>query len=274
MCIFDIHFSPDGKYLATGSGDKQIRIWDIVKQHIHGVFVGHQQEVYSLRFSPDGRFIVSGSEDGTVRIWDIVGETSEALEILHNNCAVTSVAISPNRQIVAARCVDDTIRIWSIKTQVLVEQLCGHRDFVWSIAFTPDGKRLISGSLDKTLKCWDVSSLVVGGAKANNEGVNEGLASGPGRVARKDNGKGSQCIMNFTGHKNHVYSVTVSHDDRWVASGSLDRSVQLWNSQTGMVQCRIQGHKNSVLSIDLSPAGLLATGGGDRQVRIWHYTTI
>ncbi|KAF8155506.1 WD40-repeat-containing domain protein [Crassisporium funariophilum] len=75
--------------------------------------------------------------------------------------------------------------------------------------------------------------------------------------------------MNFTGHKDYVLSVAVSHDGAWVVSGSKDRGVQFWDSRTAIVQCMLQGHKNSVISIDLSPAGnILATGSGDWQARI------
>jgi len=81
--------------------------------------------------------------------------------------------------------------------------------------------------------------------------------------------------MNFTGHKDYVLSVAVSHDGSWVVSGSKDRGVQFWDARNAVVQCMLQGHKNSVISIDLSPAGnYLATGSGDWQARIWSYGVI
>ena len=95
LYIRSVCFSPDGKYLATGAEDKQIRvsfihilfvccpahksrfcqIWDISKKRICNVFDGHQQEIYSLDFSRDGRLIVSGSGDRTARIWDMTDST-------------------------------------------------------------------------------------------------------------------------------------------------------------------------------------------------------
>ncbi|KAF8066003.1 WD40-repeat-containing domain protein [Lyophyllum atratum] len=284
LYIRSVCFSPDGKYLATGAEDKQIRIWDIRAKHIRNVFDGHQQEIYSLDFSSDGRLIVSGSGDKTARIWDMNDGTSKVLTIndpdsLNNDAGVTSVAISPNGQLVAAGSLDTVVRIWDVATAQLVERLRGHRDSVYSVAFTPDGKGLVSGSLDKTLKYWDVSGLMTGGVKGRKEmGNGAGPVNGPGApgvVARKDADKSSQCTMNFTGHKDYVLSVAVSHDGQWVVSGSKDRGVQFWDSRTAIVQCMLQGHKNSVISIDLSPAGsILATGSGDWQARIWSYNTI
>ncbi|KAG6908934.1 hypothetical protein DXG01_002713 [Tephrocybe rancida] len=284
LYIRSVCFSPDGKYLATGAEDKQIRIWDIQKKRIRNVFDGHQQEIYSLDFSADGRLIVSGSGDKTARIWDMEGGSSKVLTIndpdsLNNDAGVTSVAISPNGQFVAAGSLDTVVRIWDVATAQLVERLRGHKDSVYSVAFTPDGRGLVSGSLDKTLKYWDVSGLVSGGVKSRKEGSNgAGPVNGPGAsgvVARKDGDKTSPCIMNFTGHKDYVLSVAVSHDGQWVVSGSKDRGVQFWDSRTAIVQCMLQGHKNSVISIDLSPAGnILATGSGDWQARIWSYNTL
>lgn len=71
LYIRSICFSPDGKYLATGAEDRQIRIWDIAKKRIRHLLRGHNQEIYSLEFSRDGQFLVSGSGDRTAKIWDI-----------------------------------------------------------------------------------------------------------------------------------------------------------------------------------------------------------
>jgi glucose repression regulatory protein TUP1 len=299
LYIRSVCFSPDGKYLATGAEDKQIRIWDIAKKRIHKVFDGHQQEIYSLDFSLDGRLIVSGSGDKTARIWDIHDGTSKVLTIddpdsLNNDVSVTSVAISPNGQFVAAGSLDTVVRIWDVASGVLVERLRGHRDSVYSVVFTPDGKGLVSGSLDKTLKYWDVSGLVSGGGQVvrGKEGGAAAAATSPSTPSsstKKDDksaapsssagsgaGAGSSaCTMNFTGHKDYVLSVAVSHDGAWVVSGSKDRAVLFWDAHSAIVQCMLQGHKNSVISIDLSPAGnVLATGSGDWQARIWSYNTM
>ncbi|KAH7886978.1 WD40-repeat-containing domain protein [Phlebopus sp. FC_14] len=247
LYIRSVCFSPDGKYLATGAEDKQIRIWDIAKKRIRNVFDGHQQEIYSLDFSLDGRLIVSGSGDKTARIWDMVDGSSKVLTIndpdsLNNDAGVTSVAISPNGQLVAAGSLDTVVRIWDVASGMLLERLRGHRDSVYSVAFTPDV-----------------------GSKRKDASAN----------GKKELEKASQCTMNFVGHTDYVLSVAVSHDGQWVVSGSKDRGVQFWDSHSATVQCMLQGHKNSVISIDLSPAGsILATGSGDWQARIWSYQTI
>jgi len=277
LYIRSVCFSPDGKFLATGAEDKQIRIWDIAKKRIRTVFEGHQQEIYSLAFSLDGRLIVSGSGDRTARIWDMETGSSKTLTIAEPesvDAGVTSVAISPDGRLVAAGSLDTIVRIWDVQTGTLIERLKGHKDSVYSVAFTPDGKGLVSGSLDKSLKHWDVSPMLRNPAR--KEALSQSGSTPSTANGRKEGGeKGSACTLNFNGHKDYVLSVAVSHDGQWIVSGSKDRGVQFWEQRTAQVQLMLQGHKNSVISIDLSPTGgVLATGSGDWQARLWSYVTV
>lgn len=160
------------------------------------------------------------------------------------DAGVTSVCISPDGNLVAAGSLDTIVRIWDVHTGQLIERLKGHRDSVYSVAFTPDGRGLVSGSLDKTLKYWDVQPLL---ARSRNRNMNKNGgagASGSGKEGLVTD-KTSQCLMNFTGHKDYVLSVAVSHDGQWVVSGSKDRGVQFWDAKSAVVQCMLQGHKNS-----------------------------
>ncbi|CEP08672.1 hypothetical protein [Parasitella parasitica] len=256
LYIRSVSFSPDGKYLATGAEDKQIRIWDIAKKRIRGILSGHEQDIYSLEFSRDGRILVSGSGDRTARIWD--WQTTRCIHELRINdveqqdLGVTSVAISPDSRLVAAGSLDKVVRVWDAVTGQLLERLEGHKDSVYSVAFMPDGKTLVSGSLDKTLRMWQL-------------GTGE-------RGYGNERGK-SACIQVFTGHKDFVLSVATTPDGNWIVSGSKDRGVQFWDPRTGQTQFMLQGHKNSVISVATSPGHtpMFATGSGDNRARIWSY---
>ena len=137
-------------------------------------------------------------------------------------------------RLVAAGSLDTVVRIWDVQTGALVERLKGHRDSVYSVAFTPDGKGLVSGSLDKTLKYWDVQPIYERRRAAKNGAP---PPAGSDKVVEK--------TLNYVGHKDYVLSVAVSNDGQWVVSGSKDRGVQFWDAKSGQVQCMLQGHKNS-----------------------------
>jgi glucose repression regulatory protein TUP1 len=125
--------------------------------------------------------------------------------------------------------LDKSVRIWDTQTGVLVERTegeQGHKDSVYSVAFSPDGRHLVSGSLDKTIKMWELNN----GGFYNRAGVQP---------------KSGKCIKTFEGHKDFVLSVALTPDGQWVMSGSKDRGVQFWDPATGQAQLMLQGHKNS-----------------------------
>ncbi|KAI1906202.1 general transcription repressor [Ophidiomyces ophidiicola] len=253
LYIRSVCFSPDGKCLATGAEDRQIRVWDIANRKIRHIFAGHENDIYSLDYSRNGRYIASGSGDKTVRMWDVYDGKQEL--ILSIEDGVTTVAISPDGRYVAAGSLDRSVRVWDTTTGYLVERLespDGHRDSVYSVAFAPNGRDLVSGSLDKTIKMWELTP-------------SRGMAPGNGP-------KGGKCVRTFEGHKDFVLSVCFTPDGHWVLSGSKDRGVQFWDVMTGHAQMMLQGHKNSVISVAPSPTGqLFATGSGDCRAKIWSY---
>ncbi|KAJ2713637.1 general transcription repressor, partial [Coemansia spiralis] len=112
---------------------------------------------------------------------------------------------------------------------------------------------LLSGSLDKTLRIWDLGRLGT-------------------------NGRGMDMVTfrtQLSGHKDFVLSVAYSPDGNWIVSGSKDRGVQFWDPRTSLPHCMLQGHKNSVISVALSPTQMFfATGSGDCRARIWSYENL
>ena len=207
------------------------QIWDINRKCIRYTFEGHEKEIYSIDFSHEGSLIVSGSGDKTVRVWDMTTREAKVLSIDDDpnvDAGMTSVAISPDARFVAAGSLNTVVHIWDVSTGTLVERLRGHSDAVYSVAFTPDGKGLVSGSLDKTLKYWELDTAINNACKADE--------------------RFSKSVLDFTGHKDYVLSVAVSHDGQWVVSGSKDRNVLFWDKH-GQVQLMLQGHGNSGESI-------------------------
>jgi glucose repression regulatory protein TUP1 len=141
-----------------------------------------------------------------------------------------------------------------------------------SVAFSPDGKSLVSGSLDRTLRVWDLTNtkrVVEGSAPKDDKGTGVCQSTLNGhKVGRKQQHGGGR----LADLQDYVLSVAISPDGQWVVSGSKDRSIQFWNIATGQAQFMLQGHKNSVISIDLARTGNhLASGSGDCMARIWKY---
>lgn len=223
---------------------------------------GHEQDIYSLDFFPDGKRLVSGSGDRTVRIWDVYnGQCSLTLSI---EDGVTTVAVSPDGSLIAAGSLDRTVRVWDANKGYLVERLDssneygnGHMDSVYSVTFTNQGKEIASGSLDRTIKLWSLKDL----------------DKQPSSVSK------SNCEVTYVGHKDFVLSVCCTPDDQFILSGSKDRGVIMWDKASGEPYIMLQGHRNSVISVSVSPVvgskgGYFATGSGDCKARIWKWERV
>lgn len=259
LYIRSVCFSPDGRYLATGAEDNKVRIWDIEKRELAKVLQGHSQEIYSLAFSHNGKFLVSGGGDCFVKVWD--SQTGEVAREFKMGDGVTSVDVSADDQLIAAGSLDRKIMVWRVDTGELVDSLGGppdgHQDSVYSVSFMTSGRELISGSLDHTVKVWE---LRPDGSTTSRDATSD-TASDTSRVK-----------MTIQGPANYVLSVTVSPDSKYILSGSKDQCLHVWDAATGTVQLMVKAHTNSVISISPSPRGnLIASGGGDSLAKVWRY---
>lgn len=150
--------------------------------------------------------------------------------------------MSADMKLVAGGCRDNVVRIWDASTGHTLEALKGHTDQVTGVIFTADGKGLISGSADRTVRRWDLTALV-------NRGTRLRLSSRtdchPVIDTAQIDGyceRGWVCMHNFTGHKNYVQCVTISPDGQWIVSGSEDRDVRIWNGSTAEPLVLLRGH--------------------------------
>ncbi|MBE9044554.1 pentapeptide repeat-containing protein [Pleurocapsales cyanobacterium LEGE 10410] len=281
--VMSVVFSPDGKLLAAGDTNGEIRLRRVVDGQQIFTFEGHTNWITSLAFSPDSSILASGSSDHTVRLWDI--ETGQCFHTLqeHDN-EVWSVDFSPDGSTLASGCDDHKIRLWSIRTGKCLKIFNGHINWVLSVAFSPDGKTLASGCDDNTIRLWNIStSECLKIFNGHSDGIRsitirpdgQMLASGSDdNTIRLWNVNTGECLKTFNGHTNEVWSVTFRPDGQMLASGSNDNTIRLWDVSTGKCLKIFNGHTNLVFSIAFSPQGsILVSGGRDQTVRLWDVST-
>ena len=210
--VTSVAYSPDGSRIVSGGGDNTVRIWDAqTGQQVGEPLKGHDGYVDSVAYAPDGNRIVSGSRDNTVRIWNV--QTGQPLgePLTGHDGDVASVAYSPDGSRIVSGGRDNTVLIWDAQTgQPLGEPLKGHDDDVYSVAYStndsrisvaysPDGSRIVSGGGDNTVHIWDAQT-------------------------------GQPLGEPLKGHVGGVTSVAYSPDGSRIVSGSSDRTVRIWDA--------------------------------------------
>jgi len=171
--VYSVAFSPDGKRIVTGGGDPlkpnqpgEVKVWDADTGTEKLALKGLTGSVYSVCFSPDGKRILTGSWDNTARVWDADTGT-EKLALKGHTGYVFSVCFSPDgKRIVSGsweldwqrRALPGEVKVWDAETGTEKLALKGHTNAVTSVCFSPDGKRILTGSADRTARLWDADT--------------------------------------------------------------------------------------------------------------------
>lgn len=151
-----VAFSPDGKFIASGSNDKMVFIWDVESKEKIAEFHGLSDNIYDVAFSPDGKLIAACSKDQSIRIWNI--EENKLVHLLKGHQQmVLEIEFSPNGKYLLSASTDQSIRLWDVSTGELLYAYLENESGISDIVFLPDGNSFLSTGMDGKLKQWEIN---------------------------------------------------------------------------------------------------------------------
>jgi WD40 repeat protein/energy-coupling factor transporter ATP-binding protein EcfA2 len=288
--VHSVAFSADGKTLASGSDDGTIILWDVTtRQQLGQPLSGHSVKVNSIAFSPDSKTLASGSDDGTIILWDVTIRQQLGQPLSGYSILAMSVAFNADGKTLASggcelnsdtgECRQGEIILWDMETrQPIGQPLKGPIGQVTSVAFSPDGKTLASGS--NKIILWDVQShrtidppLSEGAFSVAFNPDGKMLASGSydGTIILWDVKTHQRLGQPLSWHSGPVMSLAFSRDGKMLVSGSEDNPIILWDVKTHQrLGQPLSGYSGSIKSVAFSAAGKkLASGSNDRTITLW-----
>jgi WD40 repeat protein len=257
----DVTIAADNATFYSASADKTVKVWKLASDN-PVKNLPHPQNVDSIAFNKDGTILATGCHDGNVRLFDVAKGTQLKQIAAHTKpapVAVYGVAFSPDGKTVASAGYDQALRLWDVTTGNMVREFLpykektfekGHRDAVYCLAFSPDGKLLASGGVDKTIKLWDVATGAV-----VRELTDPAIKPAPGNP--------------IEAHPGAVYSVRFSADGKQlVSAGQAPRvhgHIAAWNVVDGKLLGSETLPLGTFYSMVMSPDGkTMAVAAGPR----------
>jgi len=280
--VYVATFSPDGKTVLTGGGDKMARLWDAASGQPTGKPLEHQGNVSAVAFSPDGKTILTAS-DQTARLWDATSGRPLGQPMAHSEW-IRAVAFSPDGKTILTGSSDRTARLWDAATGQPIAKPLKHRDEVLAVAFSPDGKTILTGSADRAARLWDATPGRPIGQPLQHQAPVWTVAFSPDgktvltgsfdKTARLWDAATGQPTGQPLEHQGYVTAVAFSPDGNTVLTGSSDKTARLWDAATGQPTGQPLEHQGNVGAVAFSPDGKnVLTGSGDKTARLWDAAT-
>jgi WD40 repeat protein len=252
-----VSLTMDARIAVSAGADETLRSWDVAAAKSLHVFKGHKYGVNCVNVTPDGRIVISGGEDATIRLWNL--EKGNCLRILRGHRQlVTCLRVAIDGRSAVSGSYDESLQVWDLNTGICLRSLdSGNRygymredaipgfsddlstpDSIGAVGLTPDGKIVVSGHLDGTVRVWNLET--------------------------------GQRVNVLERHQSGIRCISVSANGRMAISGTDRDAPRIWDLASGKCLRTLEGSSDRVQSVSISPDNSIAiVGGHERIIRLW-----
>jgi WD40 repeat protein len=278
--VIPILYVSNGRQILSAGIDRTPKLWDISTGAVLRSYVGHTAAVRALTISPNERWLASAGAskedgDGTLRIWNFA-TGAEQSKYFPMPGWTYSAAWSPDDSTLATTHDNGLLQLRDVRDLSSVRELKGHVNRIWYAAFSPDGRSLISGSVDTTARIWDVKTGELRHVLNHKDAVGGVLFSPDGKLAVTSSGNeikfwdvvsGRNARTIFTAQP--VGNCALSDRGRFLVSGSPSGLADLWNLDSGQ-SIQSLHHQGDIWGIAFAPDNMsVLTAGKDGVIRLW-----
>src|SRR6185436_4183035 len=271
--IWEVAYSPDGRWIAAASSDRTARIWDAATGALHAT-VHHAERVIAIAFSPDSRLLASAGRDAIVRVWDVAAGREVA--VLPADSARMWLAFSSDGSILLTTSAQSGTRLWRIPSGTPAGERSASAPIV-GVTFCENGGCIITWDRAK-LTVWDAATLAQRASYAT-EGklISTAAISRTGALLAIGTFAGELVLLRGDGsliarreaHDQRIEDIAFSPDETTLATSSPDRTARLW-SVAAAPRGVLAGHRANVTRVRFTPAGdRLITTSADNTARLW-----
>jgi WD40 repeat protein len=242
-----LSFLPEGSGFLSGTYDNAVRFWDAdLKIELHR-YLGHQDDVTDIAFCHDGRSFLTGSKDATCRLWYLA---SPAEKCCYGDKWWGPIALSPDGKTILSG--HKKLYLWSLDTGKEIKSFNEDAHYVQCLAFSPDGAKAVSGSIDGLVRVWDIKTRRLE------------------RVFKRVHPNRVQCIATAKSPSGRTIVLSGSYPAKSSNNSGTEELLLLWDLDTGRILKHLFGHKGTVTAVDFSDDGGLAVSGSyDKRIIVW-----
>ncbi|KAE8210310.1 hypothetical protein CF327_g5807 [Tilletia walkeri] len=261
-----VAFHPLFSIIVSASEDATMKVWDWEGGEMERTLKGHTKAVQDIDFDSKGQYLVSCSSDLSIKVWDTTNDWKNTKTLYGHDHSISSVRFMPGDDRIISASRDRSIKLWDLSSGYCTRTISGHAEWVRAAIPAEDGSVFVTCSNDQTGRIWDTSSGETKTELRGHDHVVECAIFAPTAAYG--------AIRELAGIQVSAKDERARAPNQFVATGSRDKTIRLWDATSGQCLRTLHGHDNWIRALVFHPNGkMLLSASDDKSVKAWDLAT-